>query len=105
MTDATLTRAGASGRSTAQLRKSLKRRHARERRFKLYGVLAIAIAIGFLALLLGRIIEQGHTAFWTHTVADRGLSGPRAHRPGLSRRDQFRPVDRRAAAGAPGRSG
>ncbi|MFN3815187.1 phosphate ABC transporter permease PstA [Brevundimonas sp.] len=68
MTDATLTRAGASGRSTAQLRKSLKRRHARERRFKLYGVLAIAIAIGFLALLLGRIIEQGHTAFWTHTV-------------------------------------
>ena len=68
MTDATLTRAGASGRSTAQLRKSLKRRHARERRFKFYGVLAIAIAIGFLALLLGRIIERGHTAFWTHTV-------------------------------------
>ena len=67
MTDATLPRAGASGRSTSQLRKSLKRRHARERRFKFYGVLAIAIAIGFLALLLGRIIEQGHTAFWTNT--------------------------------------
>ena len=71
MTDATLNRAGpgsVSDRSTARLRKNLKRRHARERRFKLYGVAAIAIAIGFLALLLGRIIEQGHTAFWAHSV-------------------------------------
>ncbi|WP_296816827.1 phosphate ABC transporter permease PstA [Brevundimonas sp.] len=47
----------------------LKRRHAAERRFRLYGVLAIAIAIGFLAILLGRVIQQGHTAFWTHSVS------------------------------------
>ena len=46
----------------------LRRRHAAERRFKLFGVLAIAVAIGFLALLLGRIIEQGHTAFWSHSI-------------------------------------
>ena len=51
-----------------RLQAGLKRRYARERRFKLYGRLAIAVAIGFLLLLLGRIIEQGHTAFYAHTV-------------------------------------
>ena len=51
-----------------RLRAGLKRRYAREGRFKLYGLLAIGIAVGFLLLLLGRIIEQGHTAFYAHTV-------------------------------------
>ena len=51
-----------------RLRAGLKRRHAREGRFRTYGLLAIAISIGFLVLLLGRIIEQGHTAFYAHTV-------------------------------------
>ena len=54
--------------SVDRLRAGLKRRHARENRFRTYGLLAIAISIGFLLLLLGRIIEQGHTAFYTHTV-------------------------------------
>ena len=64
MTDATVTPAIRARR----LRAGLKRRYAREGRFKLYGLLAIAVAVGFLVLLLGRIIEQGHTAFYTHTV-------------------------------------
>lgn len=51
-----------------RLRAGLKRRHARENRFRTYGLLAIAISVGFLLLLLGRIIEQGHTAFYAHTV-------------------------------------
>lgn len=51
-----------------RLRAGLKRRYAREGRFRLYGLLAIGVAVGFLLLLLGRIIEQGHTAFYTHTV-------------------------------------
>jgi len=51
-----------------RLRAGLKRRYAREGRFKLYGLLAIGVAVGFLLLLLGRIIEQGHTAFYTHNV-------------------------------------
>jgi phosphate transport system permease protein len=51
-----------------RLRAGLKRRYAREGRFKLYGLLAIGVAVGFLLLLLGRIIEQGHTAFYTHTI-------------------------------------
>jgi len=51
-----------------RLRAGLKRRYAREGRFKLYGLLAIGVAVGFLLLLLGRIIEQGHTAFYAHTM-------------------------------------
>jgi phosphate transport system permease protein len=52
----------------ARLRAGLKRRYAHEGRFRLYGLLAIGVAVGFLLLLLGRIIEQGHTAFYTHSV-------------------------------------
>lgn len=51
-----------------RLRTGLKRRYARETRFRLYGLLAIGVAVGFLLLLLGRIIDQGHTAFYTHSV-------------------------------------
>ncbi len=51
-----------------RLRAGLKRRYAREGRFRFYGLLAIALAIGFLLLLLGRIFEQGHTAFYAHSV-------------------------------------
>lgn len=51
-----------------RLRSGLKRRYARERRFRAYGLLAIAVAVGFLLLLVGRIVDQGHTAFYAHTV-------------------------------------
>lgn len=46
----------------------IKRRNAAERRFRAYGLFAIAFALGFLALLLGRVIQQGHTAFETHSM-------------------------------------
>ena len=52
----------------ARLQRGLKKRYAREARFKLYGVLAVAVAVGFLVLLLGRIIEQGHTAFYANQL-------------------------------------
>src|SRR5690606_28669052 len=52
-----------------RLRAGLKRRYARERRFRLYGLLAIGAAVAFLLLLLGRIVEQGHTAFYAHSAA------------------------------------
>ena len=69
MTDATPEQIGAAAeKRLARLRAGLKRRHARETRFKLYGQLAIAAAVVFLVILLGRIVEQGHTAFYTHTV-------------------------------------
>jgi phosphate transport system permease protein len=41
----------------------LKKRDAAEARIKLYGRLAIAVAIIFLAILLGRIVTQGASAF------------------------------------------
>ena len=53
-------------RAAAQRR--LSRRNAAERRFKLYGQIAIVIAIGFLAVLLTRIVTQGASAFWIHSA-------------------------------------
>jgi len=41
----------------------LKARNAAERRFQLYGRIAIAVALGFLLLLLGRIVQQGWSTF------------------------------------------
>lgn len=64
MTEATQT----DGARVGRLRAGLKRRYARERRFRAYGLLAIAVAVGFLLLLLGRIVEQGHTAFYSHAM-------------------------------------
>ncbi len=41
----------------------LKRRHAAERRFRIYGVVAISIALAMLALLFATIAVQGFGAF------------------------------------------
>ncbi|MRX34442.1 phosphate ABC transporter permease PstA [Aminobacter sp. MDW-2] len=46
----------------------LKKRYAAERRFRLYGVLAIAIGLAFLAVMLTSIVSKGYTAFWQTTV-------------------------------------
>ncbi|MDB5424261.1 MAG: pstA [Phenylobacterium sp.] len=45
------------------VRARLKARHAQETRFRLYGRLAIVLALSFLAILLGRIVLQGYTTF------------------------------------------
>jgi phosphate transport system permease protein len=47
----------------------LKKRHAAEARFRLYGRLAIVVALSFLALLLGRIVMQGYSTFTTNTIS------------------------------------
>ena len=46
----------------------LRRRHAAERRFHVYGVLAIAVALGMLALLFATIAVQGYSAFVTTEI-------------------------------------
>ncbi|ADL01011.1 phosphate ABC transporter permease PstA [Brevundimonas subvibrioides] len=56
------------GARDSLLKRGLKARYAREGRFKLYGLLAIGVAMSFLLLLLGRIIEQGHTAFYANQI-------------------------------------
>jgi phosphate transport system permease protein len=42
---------------------SLARRYGRERRFRLYGLLAVVFGVVFLALLLESIVATGYTAF------------------------------------------
>lgn len=45
------------------VRKSLKRRYRKEKRFRAYGILAIAIALTALVILFTDIIGKGHTGF------------------------------------------
>jgi len=47
----------------------LKKRHAAERRFRLYGQLAIVIALSFLVVLLGRLVIQGAGAFTDYRIS------------------------------------
>lgn len=46
----------------------LKRRYAAEKRFRLYGVLAIAVGVFFLLALLFSVITKGYSAFWQTTL-------------------------------------
>lgn len=64
MTDTTptsLTTQGLHTSTAAEVR--LRRRYAAERRFRLYGIAAIVVALGVLAVLLFTIVSQGYTAF------------------------------------------
>ncbi|WP_374342967.1 phosphate ABC transporter permease PstA [Phenylobacterium sp.] len=61
MTDAALPTAQPSLRAAVEAR--LKKRHAEEMRFRLYGRLAIVVALSFLAVLVGRIVVQGYSTF------------------------------------------
>ncbi len=49
--------------TTATVRASLKKRYAAEKRFRLYGIIAISSSIGFLFLLLASITSKGLPAF------------------------------------------
>ncbi|HXH02767.1 MAG TPA: phosphate ABC transporter permease PstA [Candidatus Competibacteraceae bacterium] len=51
-------------RAIDRINASLARRHAAERRFRLYGLVAITLGLAFLALLFYSIVSQGYTAFW-----------------------------------------
>lgn len=46
----------------------LKRRYGAERRFRIYGLLAISVGLIFLAVMLVSIVSKGYTAFWQTTV-------------------------------------
>ncbi len=56
-------------RSQAELvRQSLKRRYRKERRFRLYGIVAIFIALASLFILFADIIGKGHSGFVKTTI-------------------------------------
>ncbi|WP_312163868.1 phosphate ABC transporter permease PstA [Phenylobacterium sp.] len=66
MTDAALPPPATSLRQTVEAR--LKTRHAQEMRFRLYGRMAIVVALAFLAVLLGRIVTQGYSTFIDYQI-------------------------------------
>ena len=49
---------------TEIVRKGLPRRHAAEKRFKIYGIIAICFALGMLSLLVITIVSSGYSAFF-----------------------------------------
>ena len=62
MTEAVFQPTAARRRASSQAR--LRRRHAAERRFRAYGLIAIIAAGAILALLLGNIVMTGSSAFF-----------------------------------------
>ena len=80
----------------------LKRRHAAERRFRIYGVVAISVALGVLALLFATIAIQGYSAFLATEVRlevffDPGLIDPKGEaEPAALARGDYPAVVRRA---------
>ncbi len=70
MTDAAISHAPAESVALRHIVEArLKGRHAQERRFQMYGRVAIIVALSFLAILLGRIVHQGYTTFIDNQLA------------------------------------
>ncbi len=67
MTDTTFNASGAAAQPTRR-DIGLKRRYAAERRFRYYGIAAIAIGVFFLCALLFSVFSKGYTAFWQTTL-------------------------------------
>ncbi len=57
-----MTDSNVSNDSASLVKQSLRRRHRSEKRFKLYGLVAISIGLVFLVLLFASIIGNGYTA-------------------------------------------
>ncbi|MBS7325781.1 MAG: phosphate ABC transporter permease PstA [Thiopseudomonas sp.] len=53
----------------ARLGKTLQQRHARERRFRRTGQLAVATAVLFVLVLFASILQRGLPAFWQSTLS------------------------------------
>lgn len=71
----------ASLHTSDQARRRLKRRYAAETRFRLFGLVALMIAFGFLLFFLASIIRQAYPAFFQHYLMleiDLSKSGPGA---------------------------
>jgi len=75
----------------------LRKRYAAERRFRLYGIVAVIMAIGMLAVLLGSIVANGYTAFWqTHLRLSMQLSQEVIAPEGDTSRDALRDANYRS---------
>jgi len=54
---------------TARIEKSLRRRHAAERRFRAFGLAAVIAGLSFVAILFASILSRGLPAFWQATLS------------------------------------
>ena len=68
MTDSTLNAAGNTVAAPQRRDIGIKRRYAAERRFRIYGIVAIAIGVFFLCALLFSVFSKGYTAFGQTTI-------------------------------------
>ena len=69
MTNSTLP-TGLSAREMVQARmaKTLRRRHRRERNFRMAGLASVCVALACVLLLFGSILSRGLPAFWQSTI-------------------------------------
>ncbi|MEL6734259.1 MAG: phosphate ABC transporter permease PstA [Pseudomonadota bacterium] len=58
----------AAERKAASKDFNLKKRYAAERRFQVYGIIAIALGVFFLGALLFSVVTKGYTAFWQTSI-------------------------------------
>ncbi len=63
----------------------LQRRHAAERRFRAYGLLAVTLGLAFVVLMFANIIGKGYPAFWQTYIElpvtfDPAVIDPEGHR-------------------------
>ena len=78
--------------------KRLKKRHAKEKRFKAFGVLAISIAVMALVWLLFSVIGTGYKAFYQHEMTmeveltESVLDPTGARDPGALRKANYRKI-------------
>ncbi|MBP5857992.1 phosphate ABC transporter permease PstA [Marivibrio halodurans] len=63
MTDTTAAPLNDPKKASERVRQSLARRYAAEKRFRAYGLIAIGLAMCFIAILFFDIISKGHSAF------------------------------------------
>ncbi len=54
---------GPGAATSATIKRSIGRRYAAERRFRIYGILAILFGLVFLSVLFSSIVSKGYTAF------------------------------------------
>lgn len=69
MTDAVLDERAAKLRRPDLSEGRVRRRYAAERRFRLYGMLAIGFAVFMLGFLAITVVVQGYSAFWQTRIA------------------------------------
>ncbi len=104
MTDAVFAGAAAS-HVQAKLRRPdlsegrIRRRYAAERRFRLYGMLAIGFAVFMLGFLAITVVLQGYSAFWQTRIAlDVVISADQVDPAGDRSEDSLRGGDYQAVA-------